>query len=326
MATIERLLQSLLGQTYPTDKLEVVIADGMSTDSTREIIEVFSKQKKNLNIRVINNEARFIPHALNLAIRESTGDILIRMDAHSIPASDYVEHCVNALLENKGDNVGGLWNIQPSTETYAAKSIAIAACHPLGSGGANYRSGRKAQQVDTVPYGAYKRETFDRIGPYNESLLANEDYEWNMRLIANEGKVWFDPKINCIYFARSSYKALAKQYFNYGYWKVRMLQNFPKTLRIRQLLPPVVTLLFILSAIVSLVSILVGKPWGAAITLVLLIAYFGILGLSVAISSRSSNAHLLPGVSLGIACMHFSWGIGFLYSLLNSCYKKPNSK
>ncbi|WOO41444.1 glycosyltransferase family 2 protein [Rubellicoccus peritrichatus] len=323
-ATIQRLLTALKDQTFPTSNIEVIIADGLSTDNTKGIINSFAEENQDLAIRIIDNEKRFIPHALNLAAKAASGDILIRMDAHSIPALDYVECCVKALLENKGDNVGGRWNIQPSKEGYIARSIAIAASHPLGSGGANYRSGNKAQKVDTVPFGAYKRETFERVGPFNESLLANEDYEWNMRLIADKGTVWFDPAINCIYFSRGTYKALAKQYFNYGYWKVKMLKLYPKTLRLRQLLPPVVTLLLVLSATTTIVSLLAGAPLLAALTAVMLLAYFTLLTLGVALSTPGNAMKLIPGIVGSISCMHFSWGFGFIYSAMGSFLKKTD--
>jgi glycosyltransferase involved in cell wall biosynthesis len=296
--------------------MEIIIIDGMSTDDTRQKIGSFSKTHPNLTIRIIDNEKRFIPHALNKGLKASSGDFLIRMDAHSIPAKDYVSLCVQALQNNKGDNVGGRWDIQPGNDSYAARSIAIAAGHPLGSGGANYRSGNTACLVDTVPFGAFARETLNRNGFFDETLLANEDYEWNTRLRAQGGKVWFDPAIRCQYFARKNYRALSKQYFNYGYWKVVMLRSYPKTLRLRQMIPPMFTAILFFGAILSTLSLLLGWSYISWVMIIMLLVYIVTLGLGTILLDKSISFSLVPGVILSEATMHLSWGSGFWLSLI----------
>ena len=151
--TIERTLSSLLQQTFPASLMEVFIIDGFSTDATRRVIEQWSRQHSELRLQVLDNPARKIPHALNLGIAAAQAPIILRMDAHAIPAVDYVARCVAHLQAGRGDNVGGQWEIQASVDTPAGQAIAIAAGHPLGSGGASYRSGGVAAEVDTVPYG-----------------------------------------------------------------------------------------------------------------------------------------------------------------------------
>ncbi|MFT6372506.1 MAG: glycosyltransferase involved in cell wall biosynthesis [Gammaproteobacteria bacterium] len=305
--------------------MEVIIVDGMSTDDTRQKIQSFSKTHPNLTIRIIDNEKRFIPHALNKGLKASSGDFLIRMDAHSIPSKDYVASCVHALQEGKGDNVGGRWDIQPSNNSYMARAIAVAAAHPIGSGGANYRSGNKASLVDTVPFGAFTRETLNRNGFFNEKLLANEDYEWNARLRAQDGKVWFDPAIRCQYFARKSYRSLSKQYFNYGYWKVFMLQLYPGSIRLRQMVPPFFVLILLLSALLSTLSVLLNWIFFPWLTGIILSAYLVALILGTLLSSDDTPPiRLVPGIILALATMHLSWGSGFWLSMIANKKARPN--
>jgi succinoglycan biosynthesis protein ExoA len=313
--TIRNLLYALHNQTFPRTKMEVIISDGQSEDGTLEEIETFKKEHTDLAVRVIQNPARTIPAGVNAAIREARGETILRMDAHSCPYPDYVERCLSALESGLGDNVGGVWEIQPGKDTWVARSIALAAAHPLGVGDAGYRIGAKASEVDTVPYGAFRRSLIDKIGMLDESLLANEDYEFNARIRKAGGRIWLDPEIVTIYYARSTLRGLVKQYWRYGFWKWRMLQRYPRTLRWRQGVPP----LFVLSLIgLGLFS------WWRLATLLLameLIVYFGILLLvSVYSTVKYKQLFLIPGMLLSIPAMHISWGGGFLWSMLNSMF------
>ena len=245
------LLASIYQQTYPHDKMEVIIADGLSTDGTLLEINSFTEAHPDLSVRVVDNPQRIIPAGLNQAIKAAKGEIILRLDAHSMPAVDYVEKCVMALEAGFGDNVGGLWEIQPGGEAWQARAIASAAAHPLGVGDARYRVGGQAQAVDTVPFGAFERNLIDRIGLFDETLLTNEDYEFNNRIRKSGGIIWFDPAIKSKYIARDSILSLARQYWRYGFWKSRMLRRFPGTFRWRQL-PPVFVISFPLLAILGI--------------------------------------------------------------------------
>jgi glycosyltransferase involved in cell wall biosynthesis len=192
------------GQSYPVNEIEVVIADGLSTDRTRALISEYQSSHPNLTIRVIDNFRRVIPSGLNLAITAAQGKYLVRMDAHSIPDRDYITNCIHGLEAGLGDNVGGIWKIQPGSDTWLAKAIAVAGSHPLGAGDALYRIGGVAQEVDTVPFGAFRKELINQIGNFDETLLTNEDYEFNVRLRQSGGRVWMDPSIYSIYFARDT--------------------------------------------------------------------------------------------------------------------------
>jgi succinoglycan biosynthesis protein ExoA len=310
--TIHLLLEALYHQTCPHSDMEVVISDGGSTDGTPLVVDEWHQLHSDLAIMVINNPARTIPSALNAAIQASTGEIIIRLDAHSKPRQDYVERVLKALAEGRGVNVGGVWDIQPSSEHWIARSIAAAAGHPVGVGDARYRYSEQAGFVDTVPFGAFKRTLLDQVGLFDETLLTNEDYEFNARIQRIGGKIWLDPQIRSIYFARENLPALARQYWRYGYWKVQMLRRYPETLRWRQALPPLfvlgILILILLAFFFTSVAWLLLAIIGIYLSILLLV------GLQLAIKQK--RVGLLFGVPLAIACMHFSWGSGFLWGLI----------
>lgn len=310
-ATISLLLDALNNQTYPRQDMEVIIADGMSTDGTRQAISEFQAKHPELPIQVVDNPRRIIPAGLNHAIRASTGEFIVRLDAHSVPYPDYVERCVIALLENLGVNVGGVWEIKPARNGWIAKAIAAAASHPLGVGDAYYRYTGFARPVDTVPFGAFRRSLIDQVGMFDETLLTNEDYEFNVRIRQANGQVWLDPSIRSIYFARPTLSALLRQYWRYGFWKGRMLRRYPHTLRWRQALPP----LFVLS-LISLILMGFWFPLAHILLLVELVIYLSTLLFIAAIQAiTNKEISLLVGMPLAIVSMHLSWGAALLVSL-----------
>ncbi len=313
-STIRLLLEALGEQTYPRAEMEVIVADGLSTDGTRHAIAAFQRDVPDLRVRVVENSKRSIPSALNRAIEASRGEIIVRMDGHSKPYPDYVANCITAHQAGRGDNVGGVWEIHPGAETWIAKSIAVAAAHPLGVGDALYRHAKQAAEVDTVPFGSFRRALIERVGFFDESLLTNEDYEFNARVRKSGGKIWLDPSIRSVYFARSTLLELIRQYWRYGFWKWRMLRRYPNTLRWRQALPP----LFVLS-LVALLLLSVFIPFASILLVAELLLYFSIMilaGFHAAL--RRQSAYLTVGLPLAIFTMHLAWGSGFLWSMLTS--------
>ncbi len=311
--TICLLLDAIYAQSYPRTQMEVILSDGLSTDQTRDCVYAFQQNHPDLAIIIVDNTRRVIPSALNRAIENAQGEIIIRLDAHSVPAPDYIERCLALLQAGRGDNVGGVWQIRPSCDTWIARSIAAAASHPLGVGDALYRLGGKARQVDTVPFGAFRRTLINQIGPFDESLLTNEDYEFNTRIRQAGGVIWFDPDIHSIYFARPKLSALAHQYSRYGYWKAQMLRRYPKTLRWRQLLPPV-----FVAALVILLNL---APWLeiARWFLLLQIGAYSLVLLAAGIhgSIIKKDSSLVIGLPLAISTMHLSWGTSLLWGLIS---------
>jgi succinoglycan biosynthesis protein ExoA len=311
-ATIRLLLEAIYVQTFPRHEIEVLIADAMSTDGTRQVIDIFQSELPDLNIRVIDNPRQSIPSGLNIAIEAARGEFVIRLDAHSRPHPDYVERCIAALKAGQGDNVGGVWEIYPGGKGWLAGSIAVAAAHPLGVGDAHYRLGGKPQPVDTVPFGSFRRSYAQQIGLYDETLLTNEDYEFNTRIRKAGGVVWFDPGIRSIYYSRADLIALARQYFRYGYWKGRMLKRYPETLRWRQLLPPV----FVLSLIILSISSIYIPALAWVLLLEVGIYAMILLAIGMNMALKKDDLSLIIGFPLAVATMHITWGSALLWSLI----------
>ncbi len=312
--TISLLLDAIYRQTYPRHLMEVIIADGGSEDQTRQRIAVFQQSHPDLKVVLIDNPKRIIPAALNRAIEASAGEIILRLDAHCVPAEDYVERSVSNLNKGVGENVGGLWIIQPGSQSWMGFSIAAAAANPLGVGDARYRYSHQMGEVDTVPFGAFRRSLIEKIGGFDETLLTNEDYEFNTRIRQNGGRVFFDPAIRSIYYARPNLRSLAHQYWRYGYWKWRMLRRYPRSLRWRQFLPP----LFVAGVSMLLV---ISLFWNAArFILSGVLAIYGLVLILSAIPAAVQRRKwfMIIGIPLAIATMHFCWGLGFLVSMLRS--------
>jgi succinoglycan biosynthesis protein ExoA len=311
-ARIRPLLEAIYGQTYPINQIEVVIADGLSTDGTRAVIADYKSTHPDLEIRIVDNTRRVIPSGLNRAIEVAAGRYIVRLDAHSIPSCDYIQNCIRGLENGLGDNIGGVWNIQPGDGTWIAKSIAIAVAHPIGAGDARYRIGGVAQYVDTVPFGAFKKDMFSHIGMYDETLLTNEDYEFNARLRQSGGRVWMDPSISSIYYARSTLGELVRQYWRYGYWKAQMLRRYPKTLRWRQILPP----LFVATLLSLGVSSLIWDQARWLLVIIVILYTIIIFGIGNQMSLKHKVFSYAIGVPLATATIHFSWGAAFLWGLI----------
>lgn len=314
---IQDTLAAICEQNFPLADLEVIIADGLSTDSTREKISQFSRNVLDLKISVVDNPDRTIPAGLNRALQSAQGEVILRMDAHAHPQPDYIKNSLRDLEAGLGDNIGGVIQIKPASQTWIAQSIALAAGHPLGVGDARYRTGSAAREVDTVAFGAYRSSLVKQIGGYDESLLANEDYEFNVRIRKSGGKIWLDPEIRVSYIARSTLRSLAVQYWRYGYWKLRMLVRYPETFRWRQ-----ISGFFVLSwlglGILSLWFVL--ARWLLLAEALIYGSVLLIAGITAAVEKRKPILAL--GLPLAISTMHFSWGCGFLGSLISLSFDK----
>ncbi len=312
-ATIQELLEAIYGQDFPKQQLEVVIADGQSTDGTLARIETFQKAHPELPIRVVGNPQRVIPAGLNKAIAAARGKYIVRLDAHCVPRANYISRSIANLEAGKGWNVGGVWEIKPGAQTWIAASIVQAASHPLGVGDAFYRFTQRAQRVDTVPFGAFEKGMIAKIGGYDETLLSNEDYEFNTRIRQAGGTIWLDPEIKSVYYARPTLLSLARQYARYGFWKRKMLRRYPASLRLRQAVPPLFTL-----SLVLLFGLGFVWPWLHILLWVEVVSYVTLLFVVAGkITLENGQLGLLVGIPLAMATMHLSWGGAFLWSFFS---------
>jgi succinoglycan biosynthesis protein ExoA len=313
---IVKVLRNLVEQ-YPSEHYEIIVVDGMSTDATRSLITEFSREYPEVKIRIIDNPARNIPAALNLGIRAAMGDIIVRMDAHSVPSTNYVRRCVELLLQDQAAVVGMPWQIKPGDASNIARAIALAVAHPFGIGNVRYRlSNRSAEFVDTVPFGAFKKKLWKELEGFNESLLTNEDYDFNYRVRKRGGRVLLDTLAYSDYFARSTVRGLAAQYYRYGSWKAQMLKLNPGSVRLRHLVAPAFMVYLLSSVMIGTLS-----PQGLWIILPILGLYFGLsffFALSLARKARAWKLTVL--IPIVFFVIHCAWGTSFLLGLV----RQPN--
>lgn len=305
---IEKSLGAVLSQNYPKNRMEIIVADGMSTDKTREIIKKL--QKEHPLLKIIDNPQGIVAPGLNAAIRSAQGDIIIRADGHCEIAADYVSQCVKTLKNPAWDVVGG--PIETIGETRVARAIAVAMSSWFGVGGSAFRTIRnKEMEADTVPFPAYRKEIFLKAGYFDEELVRNQDDEHNYRIRKMGGKIFLNPKIKSRYYSRGTLKSLWLQYCQYGYWKVRVMQKHPKQMSLRQFVP--VLLVGILAC--SLISALFFKKafalfcFFACIYLIVNTA----VSLFAVFKLRTPDALYLPAI---YSILHFSYGLGFFRGLL----------
>ncbi len=303
---IGKCLASIIAQDYPKDKLEVLVVDGMSEDGTREVIKDYVL--KNPYIKLLDNPKRIVPTALNIGVKNAQGDIILRMDAHNIYEKDYVGKCVTYLTKHDVDNVGGIWITLPGNETSIGKSIALALSHPFGVGNAYFRTGSKEPRyVDTVPFGCYKKEVFEKIGLFDEDLVRNQDDEFNLRLIKNGGKILLVPDIVSYYYARDSLEKLWKMYFQYGYFKPLVAQKIGAVFTWRQLIPAIFVGSLIFTGLLSFFS-----SYFLWLFLLIIGLYLSAnLAFSFSIALKK-GLKLLPALPISFATLHFSYGLGYL--------------
>ncbi len=312
-----------LAEQYPSADYEIVVVDGMSTDDTRKVVEEFQQTHPELAVRLLDNPARNIPHALNLGIAAARGAIIARMDAHAVPSAGYIRRCVEVLRAGNVGIVGMPCRVRPADETVAARAIALGVSHPFGIGDAKYRLSENdgsatQEEVDTVAFACFPKSLWQQLGGYDEGLLTNEDYDFNYRARVRGRRVVLDRRAHCDYFARATIAKLASQYSRYGAWKARMIRLRPRSLRLRQLVAPVFVL--------SIATLATAGFWRSFAWQVLALQFGTYLLAAVVFASRITRKNresfsvmlTLPAVFLVI---HLAWGASFLWGLVSTVPK-----
>lgn len=308
---IDRCLGSLAAQDYPRDRFEVIVIDGASTDGSRELVE--SMREDVPNLRMLDNRGKHTARGLNIGLAFARGEVVTRVDAHAAVAPDYLRQSVAALRRTGADVVGG--PIETLGEGRVGETVALAVSSPFGVGNAVFRYSQREQWTDTVAFPAYRRDVFDRIGPFGE-IEGGEDDEFHYRLRDAGGRILLTPAIHSTYYARSSYWELVRQYFGYGQAKVVVLSRHPRRTRLRQLVPSAFVLaLLILAGTAALFGGLLALPLAALVG--------GYVAASMAASffvARRSGWRHLVRLPLAYVCMHLAYGVGFLVGLVRRAF------
>jgi glycosyltransferase involved in cell wall biosynthesis len=311
---IERSLRSVLVQDYPPELVEVIVADGMSTDGTRAVIQRL--QAEFPRIRLIDNPGQIVPTGMNAALGLAQGEVVVRVDGHCEIQPDTLLTCVRHLQQDGVDGVGG-W-IETIGETPLAEAIAVAMSSWFGVGGSHFRIPSRgspgknhSRLVDTIPFPAYTRQIIHKAGGYDEELVRNQDDEYNYRIRELGGKLLLSGDLHSRYYSRSSLRSLWRQYYQYGFWKVRVLQKHPRQMQARQFVPP----LFVLAG-AGLVLLALFSQAGR-LGLLLYLGVYALANLAAAAweASRRGWRHL-PFLPLVYAVLHLSYGLGFLAGLV----------
>jgi succinoglycan biosynthesis protein ExoA len=306
---MRRSLGAVLAQDYPHAKMEIFVADGMSDDNSREIMAELAKSS-DIPIQVIDNPKKIVPTGFNLAMQKASGEIIVRVDGHCEIAPDYVRQCVLHLKDESIAGVGGPIETISLDET--GETIAVAMSSKFGVGGSAFRTVKdKALLVDTIAFPAYKRSVMDEAGLLDEEMMRNQDDEYNYRLRSMGHKLLLSPDVKSRYYSRSSLTKLWKQYYQYGFYKVRVMQKHPQQMSIRQFAPPLFVASLLLGAILAPFSSVILALWLGLIGLYLVAN----LVASVLTARQEGWKHLIL-LPLVFAILHLSYGFGFLHGLV----------
>lgn len=307
VAHIRCMLDSVLANEYPRDRLEILIVDGMSDDGTRAVLAEYAARHP--LIRLIDNPQRTTPHALNLGIARARGTIIMRMDAHAHFPPNYIPDLVAWLEQSGADNVGGACVTLPARATATARAIAAALAHPFGVGNARFRLGTtKPREVDTVPFGCFRRDVFERVGLFDESLVRNQDDEFNFRLLRAGGRVVLVPGVISTYYARASLGKLWRMFFQYGYFKPLVARKVGAVMTVRQLVPPLFVSTLLLAALFA--------PWVGAARLILALelgAYVAAVLVGTAIVGGREGVAVALASCAVFPVLHVAYGVGYLF-------------
>ncbi|WP_455634925.1 glycosyltransferase family 2 protein [Parabacteroides sp.] len=307
---IRQCIESLLSQDYPKDDLEIIFVDGMSKDETRSIVAEYSQRYP--FIYLLDNPHKIVPYAMNIGIQASKGDIIIRLDAHANYQNDYFSALTKRLMELNADNVGVVCKTDVLNKNAKTLAIREVLGNKFGVGNSTFRTGvNKVMKVDTVPFGCWRRDVFERYGLYNVRLERNQDIELNKRIHSGGGKIYIVPDTYCTYLARETFHAIAKNNYGNGKWNILTVffTKQLKSLSLRHFIP----LLFLLSLIIPPILSLLYSPF----IIITYIAFFSYTFLLGGISANLAHKKHLKFCYLlaSFITLHISYGWGSLVGI-----------
>lgn len=302
---ISACLTSLLQQTIPESQYEVIVVDGRSSDSSREIVRSFCQ--KHANVLLLDNPAAIVPCGMNLGIGAAQGEIIVRADGHNVYPADYLANCLKYLDQTGADNVGGPWITVPADSSFGARLVAAILTSPFGVGNSGFRTGIKEGYVETVPFGAFRRELFQRVGLYNEKLVRNQDNELNARIRQAGGRIFQTPALSTEYHPVAGFWKLLRVTYRTSQWHLFSMKENPHAMSLRHLAPGVFVL--------ALAATLLASAFSHLALLGLAIALVSYLFIGFCIAGLRSHQYgygislVLP---LACLCFHLSYGAGTL--------------
>lgn len=321
---IQEALTSILAQEPPEGGFEVIVADGMSDDGTREVLQKVASTDP--RVRIIDNCNKYTSSGLNAAIRAAAGRIVVRMDAHTVYAPDYIRQCVAVLRSTGADNVGGPWIAHAGN--YIGAAVAAAFQCRFATGGARSHLPHYEGPVDTVYLGCWNKEVFQRFGGFDEALARNQDDEHNLRITRGGGRVWQSARIRSWYHCRTSLRGLFRQYQQYGYWKVEVVRKHGRPASLRHFVPAAFVLALILASLVCGFGCILASLWPSpararafhdwlvtpawVLLATLAFCYTSALAVASILTARRTQWKALPVMPLVFCCYHFGYGIGFI--------------
>ena len=308
---IERAIKSILDNDYPAGKMEIIVVDGMSNDGTREIVQRLSQADG--RIKILDNLRRIVPTAMNIGLKAARGEQFIRIDGHAEIPKDFIIKSIQCLAEHPQAWVAG-GPIKTVADTYTGRAIAAAMRSPIGVGDSRFRLGDYEGWVDTLAFGTHHKWVVDKVGYFDEELVRNQDDEFNLRIILAGGKIWMSKAIQSTYFSRGSLCRLWRQYFQYGFWRIRTLQKHKRPAGIRQVVP--------LAFVLSLLFLgLAGLSWRPFLVLFMAEAILYVVALAIGALDvgRKSGWQYAPAAPLIFALLHFAYGLGSLWGAVRFC-------
>ncbi|WP_052760790.1 MULTISPECIES: glycosyltransferase family 2 protein [Photorhabdus] len=312
---IKGCIESLLKQDYPTEQLEIIFIDGCSSDNTLKVIQSYIEKYE--FIKLLYNPEKHVPAALNIGIKNSSGEYIARIDAHSNYPSNYLSKLYSLSKQFDIDNIGGVLSTKPCNPTIIAHTIAYALSSHFGMGNSHFRIGvNNIKKVDTVPFGFFKRNIFDKIGLFDEDLIRNQDDEFNNRIIKHGGNIYLAPDIIVDYYPRDSIKKTCSMFYQYGLFKPLVNLKLKTTTSFRQLIPPTFVLGLILGLILSFINPIFSYLYISCIFIYLSLA------LLVSIKAHIKNKKNYIFLPLIFLCIHLSYGSGYLIGIMKIIFNK----